>query len=183
MDAVNKLENTIGGWFKNVPHLPKGGKKWLANNLWWIALISAIIGILGVLILVPAVLIAFTSILAGEFETAYNPAFYVLSIVVSLVSLIATTALTCFAIAPLKAKRKTGWSLIFLSLVVSFVLGVVASVLQAVALLMSNTNGVVSLVTGLIVSIVGFYAGAYFIFEIREYFGKAKTAKKAVTKA
>ena len=44
MEVVRKIEKTMAGWYGNVPHLPPNIQKWLADNVWWLAGIGAILG-------------------------------------------------------------------------------------------------------------------------------------------
>jgi hypothetical protein len=34
MDSLKNLETMVASWYKGVPHLPKTGQKWLAENAW-----------------------------------------------------------------------------------------------------------------------------------------------------
>ena len=58
METLHKLEDTIEGWLKPLPHLPEDWRKWIANNSWWITLIGVIISAFGILGLAYALMIA-----------------------------------------------------------------------------------------------------------------------------
>ncbi len=47
MESLQKLEATVGEWYKGMPHLPKNGQRWLAENAWWLVLIGVILGAIG----------------------------------------------------------------------------------------------------------------------------------------
>lgn len=181
MDAVASLEKTVAGWYKNVPHLPKNAQQWLADNVWWIALISFILGVVGLFTLVPAALIAFglSSSLSGVYALTITSSYYWVTVLVSLVSLLATTVLTALAITPLRNHARSGWNLLFLSLVVSVALSVVNSLLSLVLAFSSMLLG--ALVWSLFTAALSFLVGSYFLFEIRSHFGAKK--KEAVKKA
>jgi hypothetical protein len=147
MDAVYQLEKTVEKWFENMPHLPKFVRAWLADNIWWIALISVILDVLSMLGTV-------------RLDT------------------LLTTILTALAVSPLKSKSRTGWELLFLSLVLSAVFDLVVDVVSLV-----SANGgynLWSFVFNVLGVAIGFFIGGYFLFEIREKFmAKVKVPKKA----
>ena len=180
MTALGELETTLGGWYKSAPHLPKNGQKWLADNLWWLALIGAVLSILGLLVVIPAFFatLAVTSYVTGGVSTYYSSTYYNslgglywLSLLVSLVSYIVTTILLALAVNPLKAKSKKGWEFLFWSYLANFAFSVVS------AIVIVNIPGVIG-------SIIGVAVGGYFLFEVRSYFGaKHKVSAKPETKA
>ncbi len=177
MDTVKNLEKTIGGWYKNVPHLPKGGQQWLADNVWWLALVGAILSVLGLFVVIPALLIALAFTSAVTTVTPYS-VYYSndvagivwLSLLVGLVSYIVTAVLLALAVNPLKAKSRKGWEFLFLSYLINFVLGVVSS------LVLLNFSGIIG-------AAVGAAVGGYFLYEIHSHFvAKHKVAHKASAK-
>lgn len=180
MSSIHKLEVRIADWYKGAPHLPKGGQKWLADNVWWIAVIGAVFGALALLAVIPLTLLALglsagagAHLEASMYGGYSSPVMMWLSAVVSFISLAAITVLTAMAISPLKDHRKKGWDLIFLSMLVN-VISLVLSIVMADF-------------SGLIGGIVGIIIGGYFLFEIRSFFldGKAKPVaaeKKPATK-
>ena len=192
MESVHKLETTVAGWYKNLPHLPKGAQKWLADNVWWIAAIGALLGALGLLALVPAVLVAF-GVSAAFGDLGMMPGygygygygfggFVWLSVLVSLASLALYTLLTGMAVSPLKDHKKKGWNLLFLVLLVDVATAVITLVLS----LLGGVGAFVAGISGLISSLIGVAIGAYFLFEIRGLFGavaKAEVKKPEAKKA
>jgi uncharacterized membrane protein HdeD (DUF308 family) len=174
MESVHNLEKTVAGWYKDVPHLPKGAQKWLAENAWWLVAIGALLAALSLLALIPLVLFAFglsTAFGGVAAMGGYNytvGAFAWLSVLVSLVTLGFYAVLSGMAITPLKAHKKRGWDLLFLI----FIIEVASSVLTLVV-----SFNIGSLIGGLISAAIG----AYFLFEIRGYFG-VKVNEKAETK-
>ena len=171
MESLHTLEKTIADWYKNVPHLPKGGQKWIAENVWWITLIVVILGVFGVFSLFTviaglSVLTAgygayggYATVAAGLGGLALAAAW------VSLAALAASTVVLAFAVSPLKTHGKKGWDLLFLSEVIYFALGVIGAVISF------NFAGIIG-------PVIGAAIGFYFLFEIRSYFLGAKTEKK-----
>ena len=173
MELITKLEKIILGWVKNVPHLPAAGQKWLGLNMWWIVLVSAIIGGLVSLYLLNS-LFTVISLLDAVSSTYYVTGAYtataVLHSVISLVLVAAVTALLALSVKPLKDRQKKGWVLLFLTWVV-FVATVVID-----AVVSSSISGfIVALLFGAIFAAIS----GYFIFEAHSQFAHpAKKAKK-----
>lgn len=172
MDTVRNLEKQIAGWYKGLPHLPAEVRSWIGNNVWWLTLIGVVLVGLSLLVLIPLVLAAFglsaligTSML-GNYAYTGGLGLAWLSALISLASAVASLVLMALAISPLKVKSKKGWSLLFLSLLVSLVFGIVGDLV---------TFSIVSIVTSLLWAAVE----GYFLFEIRDEFGKKVVAKHA----
>lgn len=178
MELLHKLEKTVLGWLKSVPHLPVSVQKWLATNAWWIVLIGVILGAIGLLVRLSGLFVA-----ASLIGSVANP--YLLyggvtawTIVVGAIGL-AFSALTlvinAFAIQPLKAMQKKGWVLLFLSLLVTAASVVITAILKF---------NILTLFVELIFSAIFIALAAYILFEIHSYFTHdkkvaAKPAKKA----
>lgn len=177
MDLLHKLELKVLSWLKNVPHLPAGGQKWLADNVWWIVLIGVIIG--GI-----ATLFAFIGLFAliallGAPSNAYYvygggvTAWAIVNAIVALSFSIVTVVLSAIAIKPLQAKQKKGWVLLFITWVL-YVLNVFISAV----LTLNALSFIVSIIFGALFAAVG----AYFLFEIHGHFNheakKARVVKK-----
>lgn len=164
MSSIHKLETRIAGWYSNAPHLPKNGQKWLAENVWWIAVIGAVFGAFALLAIVPLTLVALglsaTANLAPSTYGYETPAVMWTSVLISAVSLVIITVLTAMAILPLKDRRKKGWDLIFISMLVN-----------AASLVLSVITADFS---GLIGGVIGLALGGYFLFEIRNLFLASK---------
>lgn len=167
MDSLKNLETMVASWYKSVPHLPKSGQKWLAENAWWLTLVGVIFGAIGVASMLMAVMVAGSLLVgfggpigavAGGFvflATLFWMAFAVVNIVIAAI-----------AVGPLKTMSKKGWSLLFL-----------VSLLNVLSLLVTflfHLN-LMSLLWGLLFTAVG----AYFLFEIRSYYHTEKSAKKS----
>ncbi len=176
MTNLNKLESTVEGWYKSagLPHLPKNGQQWLADNVWWLALLGAILSVLGLFVIVPFFLaaIAVTSIATtatlgySVVATTYGGLFW-LSALVGIVSYVATTILLLMSVSPLKVKARKGWQLLFWSYLLNFALAVVSDILVL------NLFGIVG-------ALIGAAIAGYFLFEIHSFFGaKHKVEKHA----
>ncbi len=177
MESVHKLEAMVGSWYKSAPHLPKGGQKWLADNIWWLTAIGAVLGVLALLALVPLALFAFGfsaavggGMMMGGYAYGYNSGFVWLTVLVSLATLVLYVVLSGMAITPLKAHKKRGWNALFLLLIVD----VVSAVLSLVVAFSFSS---------FLSSIIGAAISAYLLFEIRGYFLGAKAVVKEVKKA
>lgn len=167
METVNKLEVTVAGWFKDLTHLPVNIRKWIATNAWWIAIIGMVISAIGlffILLILGLVTIGLSiggAAVAGFLGSAFGIAvggFISVAVLVSIALFIAETILLGMSIRPLKALAKRGWSLLFVILL----LNVIANVI-------TNLFGL-----NLFALIIGLFwagVGAYFLFEIREFFG------------
>jgi len=174
MVNTSKLESTIKGWYDavNVPHLPKTGQNWLADNVWWLALVGVILSILGLFVLIPLFFaaIAVTTVVTtatlgySVVASSYGGLFW-LSTLISIVSYIITTILLIASISPLKAKAKKGWRLVFVSYLLTFSLAVVGDLITL------NIFGIVS-------AVIGAAVAGYFLFEIESFFGAKHKAEK-----
>jgi hypothetical protein len=165
MSVVTKIETTVAGWLKSVPHLPKGGQKWIAENVWWIAMIGMIASIIGIFTAISALVVVATFAPSVDYygyaiAQTYNGPTWI-SLVLSLVVSIIQITLLAMAIKPLRSLQKRGWTLLFLTLL----LNAVSIVLSAVF-----SFNPLSFVFGLIFGAIGLAIGAYFTFEIRSYF-------------
>lgn len=178
MEFVNKLETTIAGWVKNVPHLPVAGQKWLAQNVWWIALVGAILTGISLLISIGGL---FTLIaLIGSAASYYYIAgaavnsWSIVSAIVGLVILALRGLLLALSVQPLKALQKKGWTLLFLT----WLLNVVSVVLGAIL-----TLSVFGFIIGILFGAIGIVISGYFLFEIHGQFAHvARSARKTSAK-
>ncbi len=174
METVHKFEKTLADWYKNVPHLPKGGQTWLANNVWWLVIIGVVLsafglfGILTVLLFAGASLTLAGGVVGGGYGSAVGATVGGLVLIVTLISLAAyiiELVLMIMAISPLNTHKKKGWDLLFLVLLVNTASAVV------IGLVGMNIG---SIFFGLLWSALG----AYFLFEIRGHFETHKPAAK-----
>lgn len=181
MEFLVKLEKLVAGWAKKVPHLPTAGQKWLADNVWWIVLIGAILSGIGLLFAIGGLFVLIS--LFGAVSAAYYAPYAavgitgitILAAVISLVFLAARVVLMGSAIKPLKEKQKKGWVLLF----IVWLLQAVAIVIDAVLSL-----SVVGFFMTILFGAIALAVTGYFLFEIHAQFGGApKAAKKKTTKA
>lgn len=168
METVNKIENMVAQWYKGAPHLPKNGQQWLAKNAWWLALISVIVGAMGIFALLSITLFAGAVLTAaGGVAGAAIAGFSMIVVLVYLAIAVVSLIITVMAISPLKALKKRGWTLLFLT--------VLLTVVEKVVYFVFDYN-FFSLIWSLLMSAVV----AYFLFEIRGFFDGQKmgAAKK-----
>lgn len=165
MSVVRQLETKVAGWLKPVPPLPTNAQKWLAENVWWLAIISVVASVIGMFILFNAIMayLAFLGAAIGFYSAQTYASGWIVATLLSLVFSIATTVLTALAINPLKKLQKKGWDLLFLALLV----GAVSVLVSAVA---SLNLGI--FISDIIFGGIGLAIGAYFLFQLRSYFVK-----------
>ena len=171
MELINKLEKIVLGWVKNVPHLPVAGQKWLAANVWWIALVGAVISGISALFALVSVfsLAAFIGSVANTYYVVdpYS-GFAVVKAIISLGFLVLSGAILAFSVKPLQNRQKKGWVLLFLSWLVSVVSVVISAVLSF---------SVFGFIAGLLFGGIFLAAAGYFILEIHAQFAHVKTTK------
>jgi len=169
MASINKAENMVGGWLKSVPHLPAAGQKWIAQNAWWIVLIGAIASAIGVLVTIGAI---FTYLAVDTsvyyLVPVYGPG-WIIAQVVGMLFAAAIAIISGVAVSPLKAMSKKGWNILFVVILIEAVRVVLTSILSL---------SVIGFIFGIIFGAIGLAISAYFVFEIRSYFGGAKVAAK-----
>jgi hypothetical protein len=176
MELLNKLEKTIFGWFKGVPNLPDGARKWLGDNIWWIVIVGVVLTILSVLVSLAALSTRFALMGTAAFSYYVSPAatnWYIVTDIVSIVFQILEAVILFFAIQPLKEKRKKGWVLLF----ATWLLGGVALVVNAL-LGLSVINFVITILFGA----VWLAISGYFLFEMHSQFAhveRSRGVKKA----
>ncbi len=174
MEAVKKLEKTIEGWLKPVPHLPSEWRKWLAENVWWLVLVGVILSVfaafaaLGAIITALSFMGAATSFYGYYYTQTYSGWWFIASII-SMVSLVITITLTVMAVNPLKEHKKKGWDLLFMAALVGLSLSLVSTVVSF---------NVVSFIPSLIGLAIGAFIGMYFLYEIRSHFNAATVVHK-----
>lgn len=162
------IERLIESWWRNIPHLPKEGQRWLARNSWWIAIIGLVLLALGFLQALDRAYIlttpqAYLAIAVGGYIGW--------SILVNFVYLFFTAIeviLLAIAISPLREGTKKGWSLLF-------VYALVASLAIIVQALL--TLSIFGFIITIIFGAIGMAIYAYFLFEIRDHFAHVVVAK------
>ena len=164
MDSVKKLEEMVAIWYKNVPHLPATGQKWLSDNIWWLTLIAVILGAIGAFQLLLASLAV-----GGLAYSVYGvvlSGIALTSLAISMALALVCLVLSAMAISPLRAMQRRGWLLLFIVLLISVLSDIVSLVL--------SWN-----IFGFIFDLLFAAVGGYFLFEIRSYFGKVHVSKSA----
>lgn len=158
---ARQFEQTLVRWYKDMPHLPVGLSKWIAQNLWWIVLVIVIISILNIfwisLLVVGALLpmgVPANSYLGDDVMTVW----------LTMGVLIVGTIAEAVAIVPLRERRKMGWDILLWLNLASFVVSAV------ICLVTFQLFDIVGPLIGLAISL-------YFLFEIRNYFLESKVTK------
>ncbi len=157
MQYIDSVSSTVAKWMKDVPHLPKGLTKWLAENSWWLTIIGVVLSVFAVFSLLVA-MTAGSAVLVAVGAPAIGGMFFVSSLV-ALVGTGISVVAEAMAIAPLKAMKKRGWDLMFFVLLVSVAMGIVGSLLTA------NVGGI-------LFGLIGAAIGAYVMLEFKQYFVK-----------
>lgn len=164
MKQIGKLEFLLASWYGRLPHLPEKGRRWIADNCWWIVLVGVILlslnilGVLGILLAGTMLL----SVAAGVYGAMLGGVVALLALV-WIALYILTTVLLAMAVGPLKLHKKRGWKLLFL--------------VTAISVIVEISYVFVSADVGSFIgSMIGTAVGAYFLFEIREYFAVAADA-------
>lgn len=165
VESLNKLEGTVATWYKDAPHLPEGGRKWVAENLWWLTLLGVILGAIGSFIVLSALLTGAVILgVSGNLAVGVSGMIFT-AMVLTLLFSVANVIIAACAISPLKSMKKFGWSLLFLIALINIVSLVVGFIF--------NQN-LFSLIYGLFFAAIG----GYFLFEIRDFYGAAKKRGK-----
>lgn len=161
---LQKLENTLSGWYKKTPPLPENARKSIAQALWWIALVIGILQLwaawnlwqlahnLEVLNRAVGYVNEYYDYTLVESNTNF---FYYLAVIVIVVDAI----ILLLAAPALKAFKAAGWKLVFYSLLVNVVYGVVR--------MFSDVGGGLGV---LVWSVVVTAIAAYFVFQVRDNF-------------
>jgi ABC-type glycerol-3-phosphate transport system permease component len=170
MTQLDKIETTLDTFLrKKAPvQVPPEGRSWIARNAWWLALISGLCLLWSSLVLWQA---GHTVDRFAEVYQSWTGQPYVhrlgISYYLSLLATAGTGVLMLLATANLKDMRRSGWRYLLY-----------ASLLQALAsvfLLFSDFGGFARFVGSLISAGVG----AYFLFQIRDFFTEKGAAHSA----
>ena len=171
MEMLAKLERKILEWVKGVPHLPESARKWLGNNIWWIAVIGAVISGIGVLSLIVSLFTVIATFGSPIVSYYAAPSFLGWVIVTTAVSLFFTAVsglLLAFAIMPLKEKQKKGWVLLF----AVWLVGILSALVSAIL-----TLNVLTIIGSVIFSAVWVAITGYLLFEIHGQFAHTEKSK------
>ena len=176
MEAIiDKLAKMLEPLYKATPPLPKNVNDWFAKAWPILALIVGILELLSAWSLwhvghLVNTVVNYTNALNSAYGTSvtvnYHLGFFYW---LSLISLAVTGIIFIVAYPGLKARRKTGWNMLFLGAVVNVVYGIFAA-------FDSGYGGPGKLILTLIGSAIGFY----FLYQVRSYYtGKAKAVPPA----
>lgn len=163
---TSKLEDMIAEWLKPVPHLPVAGQKWIAQNVWWVALIGVILSAIGVLVMIGTVLTAMSILgtatsIYGYYVAPTYTGWMVLSSLVSAAFMVVIVIMMAKAISHLKLSQKLGWNLLFLSSIIGAIASVVGSIINF---------SLGSIISSVITAAISLAISMYFLYEIRSYF-------------
>lgn len=165
MESINKLESKLAAIYKGLPHLPADVRNWIAQNVWWMAIVSAILSVLGIIVVVymaffaSALLIGYGGLAGAAVAAAGGLA--LMPVLVSVAFMIVELIVIGMAINPLHNMQKKGWMFVFIAALVQAV--------SYVASFLCNFN-LSSLVWNFLILAVG----VYFLFEIRDHFSGKK---------
>jgi amino acid transporter len=166
MAQLDKLETKLDEVLdKKAPFkLPESSRKSLAGALWWLSLIGGLLQLYAAWNLwdnwhfVDKVADTFNTYAeAYGIDTGYDLGF---GFYLALITLAVSGALLLLAAPGLKAMKKSGWNLVFYSLLVNLVYGVVA--------LFTDYGDLGSFIGALIGSVIG----GYLLFQVRSHFNK-----------
>jgi len=172
MKVLEGLESSLNDVFgKSAPGLPKGFKEFLVKIVPWLALLGGIFGLWSAWAIYRWVN---TSNGLADYANELSRAFggtdvvnysWSLGLYIAVAVLVVTAVLYVMAFSPLQKFQKKGWDYLFYALILNLVYGVV------VAFTAFGTFG------NLFGALIGSAIGAYFLFQIRDYYtGKAKVA-------
>jgi hypothetical protein len=171
MELLAKLERQILTWAKGIPHLPLSARQWLGENIWWIALVGAILtGIAGLLnfIAVMGVVSVLGTVAAAYYATASITSWAIVTGLVNVVFIVLIAVALAAAVKPLQAKQKKGWVLLFASWLLSAAFIVVGAVIS-----LNPFDFIVSILFGAI----GLAASGYILFELHGQFAHVEKSK------
>ena len=176
MGLLQQLESQLDEWLnKKAPvKLPPNGRKSLAGAMWWIALVVGVLQLWAVWALwhlghwvnqIVTVSNYLSTTYGYGVTTQHLGLFYWLSLLV-----LAVDAVILLLAAPqLKQMKRGGWELLFYSALLNAA--------YAILRIFSSVGGGFG---GFIGAAIGSVLGAYFLFQVRDYFG-GKTAHAAST--
>lgn len=141
---ASKLESVLADFFKNFPHLPEGGRKFLVDVSPYVALVFGILGVIG--LVTGGILTTGLAILTLGASLPL--------LIVMLISL-ASAIFLLMAYKGLAARTKKGWDYAFYSEILSVISGVVSMVLMF---------------GGFVGTFVSALIGFYILFEIRDHY-------------
>lgn len=146
---ATQFADKVGDLFKTLPKLPSGFTEFLVKVAPYLALLSAILSLIGGPLL--SILGTFASILT------LSPMFMVWTIV-TVALMVAQAILLLMAFQPLQARDMKGWMYLFWAEVIG--------VIQMLVNLIGNQPG--SIIISLLITALWFYV----LFQMRTYYGK-----------
>lgn len=178
MERLKVLEDKLAGVFKDFPALPKNAKDIMVKYWPVVAVVFGLVQLWAAYALWDLLdnynkVSDFVDSFAQYYPTAdigmssYDKFTIYLSIAVVLFS----GVLMLLAASPLSKKLKKGWDLLFLAIVVQLIYSVIT--------IFAFSGGVGSFIGNLIGATIGFY----FLFQIRDYYGKNAAVAASKPKA
>lgn len=138
-NSIDQWIDMIGGYYKNLPDLPKGGRDVIVSIVPWLAIIFGVLGVIGSIVgLGLFTFLAPFALLSGVQAVNHGIVLILLGLVSSILMVVAFPGT--------KAHKEKGWKLLYYSEVVSLVSNIVT----------------ISLV-GVLFTLIGFY----FLYQIR----------------
>jgi TRAP-type C4-dicarboxylate transport system permease small subunit len=177
MSSLQKLETKLDGWLnKKAPiKLPPEGRKTLAGALWWISLIVGILQLWGAWALwnighaTTAAYSAYLSDVYGETNTAIHLGLFYW---IAFFCILFVGVITLIAAPKLKQMKKTGWNLLFYSML-----------LNAAFALFRLFSGVDGIFSGFFGAVLGALIGSFLLFQVRDYFTGKHAAHETASSA
>lgn len=159
------LEKWVDQTVKQLPAIPANGRKWLADNAWWLALVGGILSVWGLWSMWQAAnlvnqLGAWADRISASYGVATTSSQLGVMWYAALAAMAVQAVLMFLAFQPLKEHKKSGWNLLFYSSLVSLVVGVVYLFVPAYG------------ISSLLGMVVGTAIGWYILFNIRGHFTK-----------
>lgn len=145
-ESKNGLVGTLEDLFKKAPALPASARETIVNITPWIALVFGVIGVLALFSLLGLATVLSPLAMYGG---AYGVAGYGQSLIAGWISF-GSSVLLLMAFPGTKARKMSGWNLLFWSEVVSVVSSVVSY----------NVTG----------AVLGALIGFYLLFQIKSYY-------------
>lgn len=165
MELLHKVEDAMGEWYKKLSlHLPEKARKWLGDNVWWIVVVGLIASIflvfssLQVLFWAESIVRQTNELAVALGVTSPASGVYHVAVWISLITFVITIIIEAMSIKPLRLKKRSGWDLLFLAMIVGFVGNLLSGLF----------NG--SIIASIIGVVVGLAIGGFFMFEIRSQF-------------
>jgi NADH:ubiquinone oxidoreductase subunit 4 (subunit M) len=171
MNILTQLEHKIASWFKAVPGLPSGSRKWLGDNAWIITIVFLVSIVLSIMLGVSGLdrqLSMMNSSASSYYVSSAGETWSVIVTSISLAFLTIQAVLLAFAIKPLKEKQKKGWVLLFAALLVD------AIAIAVNALLSLN---LIVFIISILFNAIGLAVIGYFLYEIHGQFAHVEKSR------